>query len=649
MIRRCSLLALLVNFGCATTLPLPEFERFDMTATPTAEAYPDAAAVILLDRAEISLAVDGRTGNPIARLRRLRRTKILRESGLELAQTIIPYVPGSAIHGLSVRSVSEDGAIRVADAANIADAPFNGMVRAKTLYATNVRVGSVVETTYDQYIEDPRFLPAWHFQSDLPTVRSELTVNVPPGFSVDLRFSQAGKFVDKPPERFDTPGGTRYSWSLSNLPALYVEPNMPAQRTQSPRAHIVFLSAKIRGRDYTGFRSWDDVATWFVNRVPNWAEVSDATRGEAQRVAGDAPNLEKAVKIMEVLARDLEDEPDAAPPLWRAPLFHPDAVLRKKSANPTSRGLLLVSLLRAVGLDAVIGLYTYRDQDSILPDLPTIGALSGVCAVIPQAGGPIVLDPSQPLVDPRVAAPRLQGTRVVALMQDGPQVLRVPQSAPEDSLTEIRFDLRLDPRGDIFGPLKATLTGAEAGALRQALLQIEPEAYAETVSQFLRARGVGFDVQSVSIADLKAFRRPLTISANINEHGFLPAEGTEIAITLAKIIGSNLSTPPEVRRAPLILGPPSRVELQATLTLPEEFETGALPAASTVQWQGGQVELTVRSETRRRIGFVRTQVHNGMDAGLRTYRAYRRYREELEIAEDDALIIRRPPPRRLEY
>lgn len=649
MIRRCSILLLLVNAACATTLPMPEFERFDMTATPNAAAYPDADAVILLDRAELTLAVDGRTGNPIARLRRLRRTKILRESGLELAQTIVPYVPGTAIHGLSARSVSESGTVRVADTANIADAPFNGMVRAKTLFSAQVKVGSVVETTYDQYIDDPRFVLPWHFQSDLPTVRSELTVNVPPGFSVDLRFSQDGKFVDKPPERFDTPKGTRYSWSLSNLPALYVEPNMPAKRMQSPRAHIVFLSAKIRGRDFSGFRSWDDVATWFVNRVPNWAEVSEATLNEARRVAGDAPKLEKAVKIMEVLARDLKDEPEAEPPLWRAPLFHPDAVLRKKSANPTSRGLLLVSLLRAAGLDAVIGLYTYRDQDNILPDLPTIGALSGVCAVLPRPEGPVILDPSQPLVDPRVPAPRLQGTRVVALMQDGPQVLRVPRSTPEDSLSEIRFDLRLDPRGDVYGPLKATLTGAEAGALRQALLRIEPETYSEIVSQFLRARGVGFDVQSVSIADLTAFRRPLTLSANINVRGFLPPEGTEIAITLAKIVGSNLPQPPEVRRAPLILGPPSRVELQATLTLPEEFETGPLPAPTTVQWKGGQVELTVRSETRRRIGFARTQVHNGMDAGLRTYRAYRRYRQDLEIAEDDALIIRRPPPRRLEY
>lgn len=650
MRRAAWLLGLLaVNLGCSSSLPRPEFERFAMDATPAAERYPDAPAVVVLDRGELLLTVDTRTGNPLARLRRVRRVKVLRETGLGQAEVKVAYEPGTAIHGLSARAVLPSGAEVYADEENIADSPLAGEVRAKTLFVPGVEVGAVVETIYDQYVEDPRFLAPWVFQSELPTARSELAVIVPSGYTVDLRFSEEGAFVDRPPERFETELGTRFSWSLADLPPRYPEPGMPDASLLAPRAHVVFLGARIARRDFTGLRTWDDVAGWFVGRMPHWAEVKPETAAEATRVAGEAPELERALKIMEVLARDLPSEPGPVPPLWRAPLAHPDGVLAKKSANPTSRGLLFVALLRAAGVDAVPGLFVYRDEDVILPDLPTVRALDGVCAVLQRPEGTVVLDPSQPLVSGQVPAPRLQGTRLVALMRDGAQVIRVPESAPAESLSEIRFDLQLDERGDAFGPLKATLTGAEAGVLRAELLDSPPESYAERVTAFLRARGVPFDVESVSIADLTALRRPLGISASVNARGFIAGAEPDVSVPLGQLVGAHIKPPAEVRRAELVLGAPARVELRATLTLPEDYEVQGLPEPATATWSGGQVSLQARTETRRRLGFVRLEERTWMSVPTAQYKAYRRYREAVQVAEDSAFLIRRPPPRTLEY
>ncbi|MCA9552938.1 MAG: DUF3857 domain-containing protein [Myxococcales bacterium] len=641
--------ALAVNLGCSSSLPRPEFERFAMDATPVATLYPDAPAVVVLDRGELLLTVDTRTGNPLARLRRVRRVKVLREAGLAQAEVKVAYEPGTAIHGLQARAVLPDGDEVVADEENIADSPLAGEVRAKTLFVPGVTVGAVVETIYDQYVQDPRFLAPWVFQGELPTARSELAVIVPEGYQVDLRFSEEGAFVERPAERFETDLGTRFSWSLKDLPPRYPEPGMPDASLLAPRAHVIFLGARIGRRDYDGFRTWDDVAAWFVARMPHWAELKPETIAEARRVAGEAPELERALKIMEVLAKDLPEEPGPVPPLWRAPLPHPDGVLAKKSANPTSRGLLFVALLRAAGLDAVPGLFVYRDEDVILPDLPTVRALDGVCAVLPRPEGTVVLDPSQPLVSTQVAAPRLQGTRLVALMRDGAQVIRVPESDPADSLAEIRFDLTLDERGDVFGPLKATLTGAEAGVLRAELLRAPPESYSERVTAFLRTRGVPFDVESVSIADLTALRRPLGISASVNARGFLEGSDPDVNVALARLVGAHIKIPAEVRRAELVLGAPAQVELRATLTLPEEFEVQGLPEPTTASWAGGQVSLTARSETRRRLGFVRTETRTWMSVPVAQYKAFRRYREAVQVAEDQSFLIRRPPPRTLEY
>lgn len=604
---------------------------------------------MLLDRGELLLTVDTTRLTPIGRLRRYRRIEVLRETGLGYARVEVPYDPETGIHGLIARAVLPDGTIVEADRDNITDTPYPDGRRAKAVQVPGVVPGAVVEYTYDLYIDDLRFIAPWVFQSAVPTVRSEYAVIVPHGYTVDLRYSEKGDFVDRPPERFDIEQGTRFSWSVANLPALFAEEGMPSKSLLAPRAHVVFVEGKVKNRSFEGFGSWDQVGEWFLSRMPNYRELSPETVAEAKRVAGDASDEEKALKIMEVLARDLPDQPGVAPPLYRTPLVHPDAVLRSKRANPTTRGLTFVALLNAAGVNAVPALYAYRDEDVLLPDLPTVRALDGVAAVIPRERGPLILDPSQRTLSTDVPAPRLQGTRIVQLVGDVAEVIRVPTSEPADSRTVARYDLTLDKRGDLYGEVEARLTGAEAGALREQLHDAAPEDYAEIVSSFLSARGAGLAVESVNIADLTALRRPLVLEGTVLARGVVTGEDTEVELRLGRFLGSSLKELREVRRTPVTLSAPSEVEIRATLTMPEDWEHGALPEAATATWAGGEVELSVRTETRRRLGFVRRSVVRATQISPSSYSAFRRFFEQVRIAEDLRVIVLRPPPRQLEY
>ncbi|MEQ8980702.1 MAG: DUF3857 domain-containing protein [Deltaproteobacteria bacterium] len=616
---------------------------------PTASDFPDVPAVVLLDRGELVLTVDPKRLIPIGRLRRYRRIEILRESGLSRARIEVPYDPETGVLGLIARTVLPDGSILDADPDNITDTPYPDGRRAKAIVAPGVVPGAVVEYTYDLYRDDLRFIAPWVFQADIPTVRSEYAVAVPHGYQVDLRYSEKGDFVDRPPERFDIDDGTRFSWSLSNLPALFVEEGMPSKELLAPRAHVVFVSGKIRARTFEGFGSWDQVGKWFLSRMPNYLEISDDTKAEARRVAGDASDEEKALKIMEVLARDLPDQPGAIAPLYRTPLVHPDAVLRQKRANPTTRGLLFVALLRASGVNAMPALFAHRDQDVLLPDLPTVRALDGVAAVIPREQGPLILDPSQRTLSADVPSPRLQGTRVIQLVNDVAEVLRVPTSAPKDSRTTMSFDLTIDKRGDLFGNVEARLTGAEAGALREQLADAKPEDYAEIVSSFLRVRGAGLGVESVNIADRTALRRPLVLEGTVALPKLITGEATDIDLRLGRFIGSSVQELREVRRTPITLSAPSEVEVRVTLTMPEEWSHAELPPVATESWDGGQVELSVRSETSRRIGMFRKSTVEARRIDPKSYSRFRRFHERVRIAEDARVLVTRPPPRQLEY
>jgi hypothetical protein len=635
--------------ACNSSLPQPEFERFDARVTPSAADYPDVPGVVLLDRGTLTFVVDPKRQVPLGRLRRYRRVKVLRESGSNLGEVRVPFNPGDAIFGLTVQAIAPSGAAERVTADRAVEEPDEPRAR-KILKLTipDVQPDWIIEYTYDRYLPDLRFIEPWVFECELPTLRSEFAVVVPEGFEVDVRYTEEGEFVDKVPERFDTPEGTRFFWSVADVPARFPEPSMPARDLLAPRAHVVFGSAALPGQTIAGFRGWDDVQKWFLERAPDWSKVSDATIAEAKKVAGDSSPEETALKLQALIAKDLGWEA-ADVPLWRAALPHPEEVLRSKVGNRSSRGLLLAALLRAAGVTAFPALVAARNQEVISPDAPTVVNLTGVVAVVPRAQGLLVLDPSQLTVSAEVPSPDLQGTRIVVVRDDVAEVVKVPPSDPGSSVSEITYTLELDKRGDLFGNMEAVMTGAEAGELRGALGQAKAEDYAAVVTSFMRARGAALAVGSVNIADLGELRRPLSIKGSVDEKSVITGQETEVFLRLGAFVGRPEETLREVRRSPLVVGVPHQVKVVARVTLPEDHQPGEMVPPASQSWTGGQIDLSMRTETRRRIAFVRSETQTALEVSPRSYPEYRRFREDVRIAEDQVFGIKRPAPKVLEY
>ncbi len=626
-----------IGSGCGSSGARPSFERFDLSVTPAAADYPDVSAVVLVDRGLLTFGIDDERNVPFARVRRYRRVKVLRPEGRALAEVVVPYDPGAIVRGLMGRAVFPDGrSIEIDDGDDVQHA--RGL-RARRLVLPDVDVGTVIEYTYDVFTDDLRFLPAWAFQNRNPTIRSEFAVVVPEGFEVDLRFSREGRFVDQPPERFVVETGTRYSWSMSDLPPRFPEANMPSPALLSPRAHVLFRSARLGTRTVQGFQSWDDVARWHLQRVAQWDELSEATVREARRVVGESSPDEGALKLTEVLARDLPPRPGLQPPLWRTTLEHPDTVLASRESDPSSRGMLLVALLRAVGVPAVPALVAYSDRDVLVPDAPTVRAVDAVVAVVPRSFGPLVLDPGQLTLSTQVASPRLQQSRIVLLRPEGAEVIRVPRSSPDDSRCEVDFRVRLIPRGDIVGRVDARMTGAEAGLLRQQLLDSAPDAYARVVSEFLRDRGLALPIESLVIADLRALRRPLSFKARVLLPAAVKSRPGSVFVRLGTILGGPEGPIRQTRRSPLLLGAPSSVEIRGSLQLPEGYQPDVLPPPARHTFSDIEVSLQIRAETPRRLGFLRWARRKATKIPSRAYPAYARFLEQVRASEDQAFSI----------
>ena len=77
-----TLLGLALFFGCQSAAPEIKLERFHAAGRVTGQAYPDAEAVMLLNRFQVQMGFSTAKNRPYAHVVHLQRIQILKESGL---------------------------------------------------------------------------------------------------------------------------------------------------------------------------------------------------------------------------------------------------------------------------------------------------------------------------------------------------------------------------------------------------------------------------------------------------------------------------------------------------------------------------------------------------------------------------------------
>jgi len=635
--------------GCASQLVGPNFERFEFNKTPSPSDYPDAPSVILLDRGTLSFSYDTEKQVPVARLRRYQRIKLFQKTEQSSGSIMIPFDPGTIITDVIARSIHPDGSTyQLSD--HVQEVAHPTGVKAKAFVIPGAVSGSVIEYAYDHYFHDLRFIPPWFFTADAPNLRSEFAVVLPKGYDINYRYYEGGIQKTKNPERFDVDGRTRLFWYASNQARLYREPRMASSYLLSPQLRLSFVSASVGGKKYQGFSSWDDVKTWFEAAAGEWSRLDAAQIDEANRIAGDTSDEEKALKLLTIISRDLKKTPGPPLPVYLTWIPSANTTLNNGIGNASSRGLLLTALMRAVGLDADLGLVAYNDRSSLYPDFPDAQALDGVITVLSTADKKLFFDPSQLTVSTEVPSTRLQNARVVVLRKEHAEVVRVPKSKSKDSTTQVRYTLKTSRNGDVSGSVEIRLIGSEAGELRTALLATAPDQYPKIISDFIATRGAAIPLDNTTITDLKDLRRPLTISGQVQSRIQLGEnEDTQVYLDTRQIIGVKRGKMREVRRYPFMLGVPRTAEVYATISFPSDHRLKLEAETQTAKWAHGTTTLEVRQETQTRIRFKRTETIDDSIVVQKDYRRLLGYLQSQDQLEELNIEVGRPAPKAIGY
>lgn len=570
MSRLAAGLLLVLGSGCASEALLapPEFERFDLgRGQVRADAFPGDEEVVLLARGELRLVWDPAAQVPLARLRRLERVQRIRAT--DEGQVEVEIEPFSKVLALRVRVHRPGGRVDAFEGAERVER-LDGY-RGLRVDLGPLEAGAVVEAVSDVWYTDLSTLPAWAFDGPRPTLRSELAVVVPPRFRIDPRFREDGVFVERPPERFVTEAGVRYAWSLADLPPLRDEPGAPGAALRGRWAHVLVTDTD---SSYPLVRTWSDAERWIDSKAGT-STLTAAFVTEARRAAGEGSLEDRARALHALIAQNLVQDGDA--PLWRSELHHPEAVMAAKRASPSSKGWVLLALLRAAGIPARPYLFADRAQDQLEPDFPWMRSVVSIGAWIDRdKGGPLLLDPT--FMSSSATPADAQGRRVVVLNGDRTLARRVAAEAPEKNAARVRYVLTPAANGDVDGRLEATLEGATAAEARRRLLEVPPEKLTDVASALLRELGARLGPVGVSVGNLSDPRRPLVLKGRVFAAGLLtPEAGSRtLSAPLSAWLGPTTALAPR-RRSPRRFGPPASEQVRVELTLPEAWVCDLAP------------------------------------------------------------------------
>ncbi|MBN2464435.1 DUF3857 and transglutaminase domain-containing protein [candidate division WOR-3 bacterium] len=547
-------------------------------AAPGHEAYPEAGALILLDRK--TQIVDK---NNSTTLDRYLVVKIFEDRGRDELGEITQRFnkDGQTVEVLQACTHRPDGSIAKPEARAISEvsAPEVGSAMAYTNAMLKVvsfpalEPGAIIE--YHVRVKPKKskredgFSGVVTFGGFDPALKREFTLVVPKGVEFRYDLSQPGVA----PVVESLKSQVSYTWTASNTPQMFREPAMPDIERLVP-----VLS-------YSSYRDWKQVATklrkeFDKGRVasPLVKKLSDSLAvGKSEADAARAIYLFVTQKVRNVWL----DYGDAGYETHKTP-----DILNWKYGDCRDKNRLLICLLAAQGITATpMVLNTTVD---VTASVPSPDAFDWLVTMATVDGTPMLFDPfaeyrmygSIPDDDAGVDALVLDSTNT--------QLTRSPQSSGDWAATTAV--LALEMNGNVSGTVNTSTRGCYDNSLREAWRDRTPTDRKRALAQTASSIKTGAQIDTFWFSDLGDLTKPAASGFFFTAPRYAVTQKGELSLQVPTpaVIGEALFwlTSSARRTNPVETRPARRWDYTCNIKLPRGVKVDILPESVAVYGAG---------------------------------------------------------------
>jgi len=546
------------------------------TGAPGTNEYPQADAVVAVDRDDITLRGDGTLVEHKKTIVKLLDPQRGKE---KFADVHIPYDQKRQTLEITVaRTVNADGKPHAASAEEIgdivpprlADATIYSDVREKVVTFPAVDKGSVLELEFtrttktgpDAPLGGEHLLGEWD-----PVLDRTVTITAPA--SQPPKVAITG--VDLKPTEAAGPGDTHtWTYHLDKQPDRQPEHGQPDDGAVLPRMVYGFQSG------------WDKVQAPITDRFLKAATpqpIPDAVKQQAdQLVVGAKTEDEKAQKLFAFVAHDVRSID--LPLGWGGYEPHaPDVVLANRYADQRDKVALLLAMCSAEGIKGQPVLVR-TGKVPVLANVPTVAQFDRVLAKVTIDGKDVWLDPTDDNGQYGIAFAG-QDNLVLPLEKKTAELGARPALDPSTSISHTTATYALSANGDLDAKFGYELTGWYADRASGELRPLK----GENLSRFFQGEAAQLSASALdkehTVGDTLAVTGPIAVGQHVSVPGYSAAQGNYRVFELPKVplnVADEVpSSGTSTRKYPLMVGTPRIEKGDVTVQIPAGWKVSYVP------------------------------------------------------------------------
>jgi hypothetical protein len=558
-----------------------------LKSAPAASAYPNDAAITLLDQSVVDLNADGTYKEHTHEI-----VKVFNERGRSEADITIPFdASEQKVTDLVARTILPNGKVLVVQPSDIyTKAPFSDYAmyddaKMVTFSMPGIQDGAIIDYSYtlvnyqalmpDQYTDD------WAFSDGgKPVIVSRLTVNAPTKVALHTQFHNAPGLK---PVVTTAGGKTTYTWAMWHVADVNPEPMMPPMKDTIPWMQVSTIP------------SWQSIASWYWSLAKPQMVCPPALHAQVERlIAGKTTQEDKAKALFYWVEQNVRY---VAVELGES-AFKPHSaaeVYQNRYGDCKDMATLLVTMLHDAGIsDADDVLIGAGNTDPVESDIASTMAFDHCIARADIAGKTYWFDCTAE-VCPFGSIPGAdRGTNVLVVYPGGAgKFAIVPRATPDDNVSMTQLAIALHPDGSADCKSEMIANGDAEMAMRAAFQEVKPDMMADVMRSIVNRDAPNATLEDYKISDLKDRDVPFHMSYSYDAPVWAQCTGNLMIITPAQVNGLSDSFSAPTRRYPIYSSGNSSYRSTMNLTIPQGYVIDDKPANAELALPFGTFTRTV--------------------------------------------------------
>ncbi|MBC8234902.1 DUF3857 domain-containing protein [bacterium] len=550
---------------------------------PDASDYPDADAIILLNKFSHEVLETGRSRYTIHQV-----IKICTERGIQnYGDVAMPFKSQSQnIEANVTRTILPDGTVVEAPDESFHDVTPPGLLEYnlfsdviwKVVTMPALRPGAIIE--YQITVEDATesisdriwFWGGMAFQTTDPILKSKYALRVPTDLKFQWKTYNAQQEFRTPieiePIILHNETTKTYLWIHGETEGIQLELNMASISDVVPRL------------SYSSVESWDDVASWY-NELSveqyNTDEIIEST--VAQLIANAKTDKEKIKAIYYFVASQIryvgvEYGKGAYQPKYAQDVF------RNRFGDCKDKTTLMIAMLKVAGIEAYPVMINPAPFEKIDVELPSPGQFSHVIAALPTPEGNYIwLDPTSETCSYGDLPAGDQARKAFVITNESGVFVETPIYPYSVNRLSLFSEISLNADGSIHGREDTHTNGQHNLEYRLLYKSLKPSETQDFFASTLNHQFPAAKIKDLNISNLNDMDVPVETSIEFSSPQYGMPLGDKLLFPMPN---DNLSTyailvgPPE-RKYALNLGYPRQLEKTVSISIPEGYTVPSLP------------------------------------------------------------------------